>query len=122
MSPGHTHETDSHARCRALTAVLERIADKWTIQVVRALGKRTLRFNELKREIDGVSQRMLTRTLRNLERDGLVARAVQPTVPPRVDYSLTQLGQKLTKPLGDLASWAEDHLEELERARQMREP
>ena len=85
--------------------------------VVRALANGPIRFNDLERQIGGVSQRMLTLTLRNMERDGLVTRTVFQTVPPRVDYELTPLGYKLTKPLGELAIWAETHLPEMEQAR-----
>jgi DNA-binding HxlR family transcriptional regulator len=122
VSPRHTPETfeaDDHAKCRALGAVLDRIADKWTIMVVRALAAGPVRFNEMKRQIGGVSQRMLTLTLRNMERDGLVTRTIFPTVPPRVDYELTPLGHKLNKPLGELATWAETHLPEMEKARRV---
>ncbi len=120
MSPRHTSETndtDPHARCRAIGAVLDVIADKWTIMVVRALANGPVRFNEMKRQIGGVSQRMLTLTLRNMERDGLVTRTIFPTIPPRVDYELTRLGHALTKPLTELAVWAEKHLPEVESAR-----
>ncbi len=120
MSPRHTLETNDkepHSRCYALGAVLDVIADKWTIMVVRALANGPVRFNDMKRQIGGVSQRMLTLTLRNLERDGLVTRTIFPTIPPRVDYELTPLGHKLTKPLGELAAWAEAHLPEMEKAR-----
>ena len=120
MPPRHTSETtgtDPHARCRAIGAVLDVIADKWTIMVVRALANGPVRFNEMKREIGGVSPRMLTLTLRNMERDGLVTRTIFPTVPSRVDYELTLLGHKLTKPLSELAAWAEVHMPEVASAR-----
>ena len=97
--------------------VLDRIADKWTALIIRVLSKGTRRHNELQREISGVSQKMLTQTLRSLERDGLVARKVYPVVPPRVEYSLTPLGRSLTEPLQAICVWAEKHLPELQAAR-----
>jgi DNA-binding HxlR family transcriptional regulator len=86
--------------------VLTRIGDKWSMLIVTLLGDGTIRFNELKRQVDGISQRMLTLTLRNLERDGLVTRTVFPTVPPRVEYSLTSLGRSLLEPITELGEWA----------------
>lgn len=86
--------------------VLDRVGDKWSVLVVVLLGARTHRFSELHRAIEGISQRMLTLTLRVLERDGLVTRTVHPTVPPRVDYALTDLGRTLLVPLSALAEWA----------------
>ncbi|NTA19007.1 winged helix-turn-helix transcriptional regulator [Agrobacterium tumefaciens] len=107
----------THDHCRALGTVLDRIADKWTIMAVGVLSNGPLRFNAMVREIGGVSQRMLTLTLRNLEKDGLVTRTVYPTIPPRVDYELTPLGRTLIGPLGVLSAWAEDHLNEMESSR-----
>ncbi len=92
MKRGSLHVTEE---CRAVSAVLARIGDKWSVLVVGRLGNRTMRFGELKREIGSISQRMLTLTLRGLERDGLVRRTVYPTIPPRVDYELTALGRSL---------------------------
>nr|NUR36966.1 helix-turn-helix transcriptional regulator [Sphingomonas sp.] len=92
--------------CRTISTLLSRIGDKWTVLVVTTLGEGPRRFNELRREIPTVSQRMLTLTLRNLERDGLVSRTVTPTIPPRVDYELTALGQSLLHPIKGLAQWA----------------
>jgi DNA-binding HxlR family transcriptional regulator len=92
--------------CRTISTLLSRIGDKWTVLVVATLGNGSKRFNELRREIPSVSQRMLTLTLRNLERDGLVNRTVTPTIPPRVDYELTQLGHSLLKPITALSEWA----------------
>ncbi len=86
--------------------VIDGIGDKWTILVVTGLKASDLRFSELKRQIPDISQRMLTQTLRNLERDGLVLRTVTPTIPPRVDYALTDLGRSLTDELAPLAKWA----------------
>jgi len=92
--------------CRTISTLLSRIGDKWTVLVVQTLAEGPKRFNELRREIPSVSQRMLTLTLRNLERDGLVSRTVTPTIPPRVDYELTGLGHSLQKPISALADWA----------------
>ena len=100
-------DTSQHANCSAMSDVLNRIGDKWSVMVVGMLGRNgTLRFNELKRMINGVSQRMLTLTLRNLERDGFLTRAVTPSIPPRVDYALTPLGREVMEPLDVLARWA----------------
>ncbi|MGF6975558.1 DNA-binding HxlR family transcriptional regulator [Paraburkholderia sp. JPY465] len=109
--------TDEHARCKALGQVLDRIGDKWTIGVVGALSKGPTRFNALLRLIDGVSHRMLTLTLRGLEQDGLVKRTVYPTVPPKVEYQLTDMGRSLTEPLETLSRWAQEHLPAIEAAR-----
>jgi len=96
--------------CRTISTLLSRIGDKWTVLVVGTLGEGSKRFNELRREIPSVSQRMLTLTLRNLERDGLVSRTVTPTIPPRVDYELTDLGHSLLKPIMALSEWAMDNI------------
>jgi DNA-binding HxlR family transcriptional regulator len=95
-----------HEDCRIVGDVLARIGDKWTVFVVGLLSEKPMRFNELRRAIGGISQRMLTLTLRGLERDGLVTRTVFPTVPPRVDYELTCLGQTLIQMLRGLGEWA----------------
>ena len=100
----------SNPVCRTISTLLSRIGDKWTVLVVQTLGSGSKRFNELRREIPSVSQRMLTLTLRNLERDGLVNRTVTPSIPPRVDYELTELGQSLQKPICGLANWAMDNV------------
>lgn len=97
--------------------VLARVGDKWTVFVVQLLSDRPMRFNELKRAVDGISQRMLTLTLRGLERDGLVTRTVFPTVPPRVDYELTDLGQTLIQMLRGLGEWAIEHRPRIVAAR-----
>lgn len=102
--------------CRTISGLLQRIGDKWTVLVVQTLADGPKRFNELRREIPSVSQRMLTLTLRNLERDGLVSRTVTPSIPPRVDYELTQLGQSLQKPICGLASWATENVGAIEAA------
>jgi DNA-binding HxlR family transcriptional regulator len=105
------------SNCRAVASVLARVGDKWSVLVIMLLIEGPRRFNELKRMIDGISQRMLTLTLRGLERDGLVTRTVFPTIPPRVDYELTDLGRGLAKPVGALGQWAFEHIPEIERAR-----
>ncbi|MFA1547761.1 winged helix-turn-helix transcriptional regulator [Actinomadura chokoriensis] len=104
------------AGCRA-REILDRVGDKWSLQVIALLGERTKRFSELRREIDGISQRMLTVTLRGLERDGIVIRTVYPVVPPRVDYSLTPMGATLMDAANTLVRWAENHLAEIDAAR-----
>jgi DNA-binding HxlR family transcriptional regulator len=102
--------------CRTISTLLSRIGDKWTVLVVSTLGEGSKRFNELRREIPSVSQRMLTLTLRNLERDGIVSRAVTPTIPPRVDYALTELGHSLLKPVTELSEWALANVETIHEA------
>ena len=102
--------------CRVISSLLARIGDKWTVLVVSTLSNGSKRFNELRREIPTVSQRMLTLTLRNLERDGLVSRTVTPTIPPRVDYELTELGRSLVGPLHALEMWAMEHVEDIHAA------
>ncbi|WP_312873043.1 winged helix-turn-helix transcriptional regulator [Kibdelosporangium persicum] len=96
---------DELAAC-PVNDLFRRIGDKWSMLLVIMLGKRRYRYNELHRSIEGISQRMLTRTLRDLENDGLVRREVFPTVPPSVEYSLTPLGESLLEPLSALAEWA----------------
>jgi DNA-binding HxlR family transcriptional regulator len=96
--------------CRTISGLLQRIGDKWSVLVVETLGSGSKRFNELRREIPTVSQRMLTLTLRNLERDGLVNRTVTPTIPPRVDYELTELGRSLQKPICGLVRWSMENV------------
>lgn len=103
--------------CDAVTDMLSRVGDKWSMQVVMRLGGGSCRFNELRRRVDGISQRMLTRTLRNLERDGLVSRTVTPSVPPRVDYALTPLGRSLWQPVTELAGWVLAHRGQVDMAR-----
>ena len=92
--------------CTAMGDILNRIGDKWSVMIVGHLTHKTMRFNELRHAIGGISQRMLTLTLRNLERDGLVTRTVFPEIPPRVEYQLTDLGRTLTDPLDALWRWA----------------
>jgi len=98
--------------------ILDRIADKWSLLVIALLEHRRLRFTELMREIDGVSQRMLTVTLRQLERDGLVARTVHPVIPPKVEYELTSLGATLHQTIQALVTWTEQHQREIAEARE----
>jgi DNA-binding HxlR family transcriptional regulator len=97
--------------------ILDRVADKWSLLVIALLERRTLRFTELRHKIDGISQRMLTVTLRQLERDGLVERTVYPVVPPRVEYALTELGCTLHDTIKSLVTWTEEHQEEIAAAR-----
>lgn len=101
--PAFPHQS---AECMRVSEVLARVGDKWSVLVVGTLGAGPRRFSELKRGIDGISQRMLTLTLRGLERDGLVTRTVTPSIPPRVDYALTELGQSLLEPVRALGDWA----------------
>jgi DNA-binding HxlR family transcriptional regulator len=102
--------------CRTISTLLARIGDKWSVLVVSTLADGSKRFNELRREIPSVSQRMLTLTLRNLERDGIVSRVVTATIPPRVDYALTELGHSLQKPVMALTQWALEHVEAIHAA------
>jgi DNA-binding HxlR family transcriptional regulator len=97
--------------------VLDRIADKWTVLIVGALEEKTKRFGELRKEIGGVSQKMLTQTLRGLERDGIVARTVYASVPPKVEYSLTALGRTLVHILEAIHEWSENNIEDVLKAR-----
>jgi DNA-binding HxlR family transcriptional regulator len=106
------------ADCPATREILTRVGDKWSVLVVVGLGEGAQRFSELKRALSGVSQRMLTATLRGLERDGLVKRTVYPTNPPRVDYALTALGNTLLDPIRVLAVWAQGHRSEVQHARE----
>lgn len=112
-----------HKGCMGVSDVLSRIGDKWTVLVVISLMERPRRFNDLKRRIGGVSQQMLTRTLKALERDGLVSRSVRPTVPPQVEYALTPLGDTLSEPVRLLGDWGfrnlatiHEHRERYDRA------
>ena len=114
MKPRHTHLP---ADCRAISDVLARIGDKWSVLVVTRLGAGSMRFNELRRAIGGISQRMLTLTLRGLERDGLITRTVFPTIPPRVEYALTALGRDLLQPVSALGDWALRNQAKIARAR-----
>lgn len=122
MSPRHTKLPDpipkpQEGGCAATRLILDRVGDKWSLYIIATLSGGSRRFNELKREIDGISQRMLTLTLRGLERDGLVSRTVYPTIPPRVDYELTELGGTLLQPVMGLLKWAHDNQTIIEDAR-----
>jgi DNA-binding HxlR family transcriptional regulator len=112
--PGNLNVADD---CRAVSEVLARVGDKWTVLVVSTLGEGPKRFNELKRALGSISQRMLTLTLRGLERDGLVTRTVFPTIPPRVDYELTKLGRSLLEPVSELGLWARRNRAAIQGAR-----
>lgn len=122
MKPGHTavpvpkpaHEP---SQCPAVHEVLNRVGDKWSVLIIMQLGEGPRRFNEIKRMVGTISQRMLTLTLRGLERDGLVTRTVTPTVPPRVDYALTELGRDLLEPVAALGAWALRHQTCIQAAR-----
>lgn len=105
------------SNCRGVSDVLSRVGDKWSVLIVMFLGGGPRRFNDLKRAIGGISQRMLTLTLRGLERDGLVTRTVFPTIPPRVEYELTPLGCSLWEPVKALGRWAQAHQAEIAEAR-----
>lgn len=113
-TPSTLHDPED---CRAVSEVLSRVGDKWTVLVVGVLGPGPKRFNEIRRALGSISQRMLTLTLRGLERDGLVTRTVYPTIPPRVDYALTALGHSLLDPVSVLGLWARRHRAEIETAR-----
>jgi DNA-binding HxlR family transcriptional regulator len=124
-SPTHCHDTvpdhdpfqwDTREDCE-VRQILDRIGDKWSLLTIALLEGRRLRFTELQREIDGISQRMLTVTLRQLERDGLVRRTVYPVVPPRVEYELTPLGMTLHATIQSLVTWTEQHQDEIAAAR-----
>src|ERR1700689_769644 len=123
LKPEHTDVTvlepwaHEGADCRGVASILARVGDKWSVFVIMLLGDGPRRFNEIKRMIGGISQRMLTLTLRGLERDGLVTRTVFPTIPPRVDYELTDLGRGLSEPVKALGMWGGDHQPEIVRAR-----
>jgi DNA-binding HxlR family transcriptional regulator len=114
MSPRHNHVP---GKCLAVREVLNRVGDKWSVQVVGMLGDGKKRFSELRNGIEGISQRMLTLTLKGLERDGLITRTVYPIVPPRVEYELTKLGRSLLQPITGLAKWAGNNREKIQTAR-----
>jgi len=114
LLPSNLHQPED---CRAVSEVLARVGDKWTVLVVGTLGDGPKRFNELRRALGSISQRMLTLTLRALERDGLVTRTVFATIPPRVDYELTRLGHSLLDPVSGLSLWARQNRSAIEAAR-----
>ena len=111
LATGHTPKN-----CGA-RGVLDRVGDKWSMYVIKVLGEGTKRFTDLRREVEAITPRMLTVTLRTLERDGLVSRKVYPVVPPRVEYTLTRMGQTLVEAVAPLIGWANAHLHEIEAAR-----
>lgn len=110
-------DEETHAECKAMAQVLDRVGDKWTVMVVGVLSGGPQRFNTILRTIGGVSHRMLTLTLRGLERDGLVTRTIYPTIPPKVEYELTELGNSLIAPLRALSSWGVKNRPAIEEAR-----
>jgi DNA-binding HxlR family transcriptional regulator len=114
--PGNLHEPED---CRAASEVLARVGDKWTVLVVWTLGDGPKRFNGLRKALGSISQRMLTLTLRALERDGLVTRTVFPTIPPRVEYELTKLGRSLLVPVSELGLWARKNRSAIQNARRL---
>ena len=115
LIPANLHVPDD---CRAVSEVLARVGDKWTILVVGELGQGPRRFNEIRKALGSISQRMLTLTLRGLERDGLVTRTVFPTIPPKVEYELTTLGRSLLVPVSGIGSWARQNRAAIQEARQ----
>ncbi|WP_246263659.1 winged helix-turn-helix transcriptional regulator [Caulobacter soli] len=108
------HTADS---CTPVREILARVGDKWSILTIMTLGDGAMRFSHLQRAIDGISQRMLTLTLRGLERDGFVARQVFPTIPPKVEYSLTPMGDSLREPIMALGHWVSANIVEIDKAR-----
>ncbi|OWV77567.1 HxlR family transcriptional regulator [Rhizobium sp. R634] len=117
--PTPPKQPGTHPSCMKVNEILSRMGDKWTIMAITMLSEQPRRFNELKRLIGGISQQMLTRTLKALERDGMLTRKVYPTVPPQVEYALTDLGRSLSVPLLQLGMWVLDHLDEIEAHREM---
>jgi DNA-binding HxlR family transcriptional regulator len=114
MKPSNFHESGV---CRRISEILSRVGDKWTVLVIVQLRAGPLRFSEIKRRLGSISQKMLTATLRALERDGFVTRTVHPSVPPRVDYELTTLGRDLLQPVTAMADWATQNADAIDRAR-----
>jgi len=112
--PSNLHDPED---CRAMSDLLARVGDKWTVLVVAELGNGAKRFNEIRRALGSISQRMLTLTLRALERDGLVVRTVFPTIPPRVEYELTKLGRSLLEPVSGLGLWVRKNRQAIQDAR-----
>ncbi len=116
MTPSNNDEPED---CAAISETLARVGDKWTLLVVELLADGPMRFNEIRRTIGNISQRMLTLTVRGLERDGLVTRTVYPTIPPRVDYELTKLGRTLREPVMAIANWARKNRPAMAEARKV---
>lgn len=124
MKPALNTETNEDQRyhdhtgtCEAVAELLSRVGDKWTVLTISYLGNKPMRFNELRRQIGNISQKMLTSTLRNLERDGFVNRTVTPSRPPRVDYELTELGRDLLIPVSALADWTVSNVPAIHESR-----
>lgn len=109
---------DDTGTCEAVAELLSRVGDKWTVLTISYLGNKPMRFNELRRQIGNISQKMLTSTLRNLERDGFVSRTVTPSRPPRVDYELTKLGRDLLVPVSALADWTVSNVGAIHKSRE----
>jgi DNA-binding HxlR family transcriptional regulator len=124
LKPSHIEVTaptvrrHDHVDCRKVSQVLARVGDKWSVLIVMLLGGGPRRFNEIKRMVGGISQRMLTLTLKGLERDGMVTRTVTPSIPPRVDYELTPLGRSLLEPVDALGCWAQANMAQIDAARE----
>jgi len=114
LKPGHIHLSED---CRAVSAILQRVGDKWTVLVVGKLGEGRMRFSELRTAVGGISQKMLTTTLRGLERDGFILREQFPTIPPKVEYELTELGRELLEPVNALGEWARRNADRVNEAR-----
>jgi DNA-binding HxlR family transcriptional regulator len=117
MSGQEGGQEEGHGDCRKVGQILARVGDKWSVLVVMLLGHGPRRFNEMKRMVGGISQRMLTLTLKGLERDGMVTRTAYPTIPPRVDYALTPLGRSLLEPVMALGNWAQANMACIDAAR-----
>lgn len=117
MASGNPQVTGDHQTCIRISELLARVGDKWTIMVIRSLAGGPCRFNALRREIGDISQKMLSTTLKNLERDGFVSRTVTPTAPPSVEYDLTALGRELQRPVFALTEWTAANAARIEAAR-----
>lgn len=109
-----TSPVPTHGDCMRVSQLLGRLGDRWTLPVVVTLGQQAMRFNQIRRVIEGISQQMLTRTLRTLERDGMVTRTVYPTVPPQVEYALTPLGRSLAEQGLRLGAWMMEHMAQID--------
>lgn len=116
--PAMVESGERSDRDELLRDVMDRIGDKWSVTVICRLDDGPLRFNALRRAVDGITQRMLSTTVRRLERDGLISRTVEPTVPPRVEYALTERGRSLHGILAELVAWTEANLDEIRRDRE----
>ena len=118
QAPGHQIDAEADPVCSTISDLFARIGDKWTIQTIRALGEGPMRFNALRRTVGEISQKMMSATLRRLERDGFVTRTVTPSTPPQVEYALTELGRDLLRPVCALAGWTIENAGRIEAARQ----